>query len=143
MIETNNLFAYGTLMWPEVLEGVIGRRLKGRPATLTGFLRLRVIGEHYPAVIPSPGDEVDGLLYDGLTDTDFRHLDRFEGEEYDRVTVCIGHVSVEVYVLAAQWRHLAEEKPWRPEQMLAEHLAAFREEYKGWHDIPPQAGGEI
>lgn len=130
-----NLFAYGTLMWPEVLESVIGRRLQGTPATLSGFLRLRVKNEHYPVVVPSDGGQVKGVLYGGLTESEFLYLDRFEGEEYDRIAVQAGSVAAQAYVLSECWRHIAEDSPWHPEQVRPKHLAAFREEYKGWRDI--------
>ena len=94
-----NLFAYGTLMWPEVLEAVIGKRLSGVPATLHGYIRLRVKGEHYPVVLPSDAASVEGMLYKGLCDTDFAHLDRFEGVEYDRTAVSQDGIEAQVYLL--------------------------------------------
>jgi gamma-glutamylcyclotransferase (GGCT)/AIG2-like uncharacterized protein YtfP len=129
------LFAYGTLMWPEVLEAVIGRQLDGSPATLSGYLRLRVKGEHFPAVIPSEQDDVEGVLYENLCAEDFRLLDRFEGEEYDRKGVRIEDMDAQVYVLAARWHHLAEQQPWYASEMQPEHLAAFCQAYKGWRDL--------
>ncbi len=130
-----NLFAYGTLMWTEVLESVIGRPLAGVPATLPGYRRIRIKGVHYPAVISSGNDEVTGVLYDGLSEADFRNLDRFEGEEYERLTVCVAGKAAEVYVLSPAWMHLADTRSWHPEDMEAEHLAAFRTGYKGWRDL--------
>ncbi len=136
-----NLFSYGTLMWPEVLEAVIGRRLEGVAASLSGYVRLRVRGEHYPAVVPSARDEVEGVLYQNLNTDDFRHLDRFEGREYDRTVVRIGDVDAQVYVLAGPWYHLAEQRPWYAEEMRPEHLAAFCREYKGWRDLNSTTSG--
>ena len=130
-----NLFAYGTLMWPEVLEAVIGRRLEGEKVTLRGFRRLRIKGEHYPAIIAASGNSVSGVLYDGLTPEDFEHLDRFEGEEYQRKRQQIDNTSVQVYVLAENWIHILEETPWVPEQLSVERLASFCSEYKGWTDL--------
>lgn len=130
-----NLFAYGTLMWPEVLESVIGRHLDGVRATLGGYQRRRIIGEHYPAIIPASGEVVDGILYENLTEADFLHLDLFEGEEYDRVTVQIGNIEAQAYVLAERWRHIMDKQPWLPEHLSPEHLAIFCDEYKGWHQL--------
>lgn len=129
-----NLFAYGTLMWPEVLEAVIGRRLQGTPAVVHGYRRLRVRGERYPAVVPSASDSVEGILYGNLGDSEFEHLDRFEGLEYDRRTALVNGLEAQLYVLAGAYRHLADRALWRPEDMQAEHLAAFCTEYKGWHN---------
>lgn len=127
-----NLFAYGTLMWPEVLKSVIGRQLEGTPVTLQGYRRLRIKGEQYPAVIPATGDEVGGILYTDLSASEFLHLDRFEGEEYDRVAVRIDGTEANLYVLAEGWLHIADDQIWLPEQMSPDHLAAFCNEYKGW-----------
>jgi gamma-glutamylcyclotransferase (GGCT)/AIG2-like uncharacterized protein YtfP len=130
-----NLFAYGTLMWPEVLEAVIGRSLRGTPAMVRGFLRLRVKGRFYPALVDAHfHDAVEGILYRGLTEEEFRHLDRFEGEEYDRREVGIGAGQAQVYVLSRGCRHLADSCLWRPEDVQQEHLETFCREYKGWHN---------
>lgn len=129
----NHLFAYGTLMWPEVLAAVIGRPLSGTPATLSGFRRMRVKEELYPALVKSYSREaVKGILYRDLTEEEFRFLERFEGEEYDRKEVCIGAEQAQVYVLSRAWRHIADSRLWRPEDMQKEHLEAFCSEYKGW-----------
>ncbi len=127
-----NLFAYGTLMWPEVITAVIGRCPAGEPAMLPGYRRLRVKGEHYPVIVRSAGDAVEGIVYCGLTAAEFERLDAFEGEEYDRIAVSIGQVKASVYVLSEEWKHIADSMPWFPEQLSAEHLAAFCAEYKGW-----------
>jgi gamma-glutamylcyclotransferase (GGCT)/AIG2-like uncharacterized protein YtfP len=121
-----NLFAYGTLMWPEVLEAVIGRPLSGTPAVLRGFVRIRVKGELYPALLDSHcNDVVEGMLYRDLTEKEFRSLDRFEGGEYDRKEVCVGAEQAHTYVLSHTWRHIADPRPWRPEDMREEYITAF------------------
>ena len=131
MNEVNHLFAYGTLMWPEVLEAVIGRPLSGVPATLSGFRRMRVKQAFYPALVNSHSrDTVEGVLYRDLAAEDFRCLDRFEGGEYERKHVCIATEPAHVYVLSHAWRHLADARPWRPEDMPKEQLEAFCSEYK-------------
>ncbi|HSR88284.1 MAG TPA: gamma-glutamylcyclotransferase family protein [Pontiella sp.] len=127
-----NLFAYGTLMWPEVLEAVINRPLIGTPASLRGFLRIRVKGACYPALIESRSrDVVEGMLYRDLTEEEFRHLDRFEGDEYERREVLTEADQAHVYVLSHARRHLADSRPWSPEDMGVESLEAFCREYKG------------
>ena len=126
-----NLFAYGTLMWPEVLESVMGRWLKGEEAVLTGYTRLRVKDQHYPVMIQSLEDSVEGILYTGLTEQEFQCLDVFEGVEYDRLIVEFGEIRAQVYVLSNDWKHIATSEPWHPEQLKPEHLARFCSECKG------------
>ncbi len=127
-----NLFAYGTLMWPEVLESVIGRRPAAEPAVLAGFRRQRVKGEHYPVMVRLAESAVEGMLYRGLTDEEFRHLDLFEGAEYDRAGVHVNETPAIAYLLSHDWKHIADAQAWEPEQLKPEHLAAFCAEYKGW-----------
>jgi gamma-glutamylcyclotransferase (GGCT)/AIG2-like uncharacterized protein YtfP len=130
-----NLFTYGTLMWPEVMKAVSGRRPAGEDAVLAGYRRLRVKGEVYPVIVPSADDSVEGLLYRGLDEEALRRLDRFEGEEYERVEVQVGAETAYAYVLSKHCRHIAEDTPWQPEQLAPEHIAAFCSDYKGWLDL--------
>jgi gamma-glutamylcyclotransferase (GGCT)/AIG2-like uncharacterized protein YtfP len=130
-----NLFAYGTLMWPEVLAAVMGRRLAGEEATLAGYERLRVVGQHYPVIVPMTDSDVEGVLYRDLTDQEFDAVDAFEGEEYNRVEVRVGDTTAQVYVLNELFRHIAASEPWHPEQLTPEHLAAFCGEYTGWDQL--------
>jgi gamma-glutamylcyclotransferase (GGCT)/AIG2-like uncharacterized protein YtfP len=130
-----NLFAYGTLMWPEVLESVTGERPGGRKAVLRGYRRLRVKGETYPVVVESEEDVVEGILYRGLSAAAFELLDRFEGAEYDRVHIDLNGTAVFVYVVAHDWKHIIDSRLWNPADMRPEDLAAFCSEYKGWNEM--------
>jgi gamma-glutamylcyclotransferase (GGCT)/AIG2-like uncharacterized protein YtfP len=127
-----NLFAYGTLMWPEVLESVVGRRLEGAPATVAGFRRYCVEGQSYPAAVAAEGERMEGVVYRDLTEREFRGLDAFEGEEYDRIEVMAGGAAVQIYVLSPAWTHILSPEPWSPERMSPGQLAEFCAEYKGW-----------
>ncbi len=120
-----NVFAYGTLMWPEVLEAVTGLQLAGEPHTLMGYKRLRVKGEIYPVIVPSAGDSVDGVLYQDVDVSALGRLDVFEGEAYNRIIESISGTDAWVYVLSDRWRHIADSKCWFPEQLTQDQLAGF------------------
>lgn len=137
------LFAYGTLMWPEVMQSVVGRRLLGVSARLSGYRRLRVKGEHYPVIIASLEDTVDGILYTDLSEHEFELLDQFEGEEYERVSVRIGNSEAQVYVLADGWWHIVNPCIWRAEDVRPEHLRSFCNEYKGWNSLKKHINQKI
>jgi gamma-glutamylcyclotransferase (GGCT)/AIG2-like uncharacterized protein YtfP len=52
-----HLFTYGTLMFPEVWQAVVGRQFETTPAQLPGYEIYRVAGALYPGIIavnPSP-----------------------------------------------------------------------------------------
>ena len=79
-----NLFCYGTLQLPEVIADVIGRVPPSQPAELLSYVRYRVTGERYPAVVPRKDASTPGVLYFRLNPLELRRLDRFEGSEYCR-----------------------------------------------------------
>ena len=132
-----NLFAYGTLMWPEIMSDVIGRKIEGCPARLSGARRLRVKDQVYPSLVPSEGSEVDGIIYFDLTESEIVALDRFEGDEYVRrpAEVLCGERTeqAEVYFASAVGLQLMGQVDWAPDYLPPPLLQQFRESYKGWH----------
>ena len=83
------MFVYGTLMVPQVMQDVCGYIGAGTPAQLAGYDRRLVRDEVYPAILPCPGSAVSGLLYRGVSPTQLRRLDAFEGEYYRRSPVIV------------------------------------------------------
>ena len=123
-------------MWPEIIAGVIGRMIEGRPAVLKDVRRLKVTNQVYPALVPADGGEVNGVFYENLRPEDFVALDRFEGPEYDRrtVTVFIDGKSMpcETYFTSGIGMAQLEPTDWMPADLTSENLRRFRETYKGW-----------
>ena len=56
------LFIYGTLRDDALREAVLGRPTPLRPATLPDHRVMRVAGETFPMVVPSPGNLLEGAL---------------------------------------------------------------------------------
>jgi hypothetical protein len=78
-------FFYGTLLDPDVMALVIGRRLPPSafvPAVLPGHSRRRAKGMTYPIVVRDPADEVLGAVVGGLTSRDVARLAAYEGPGY-------------------------------------------------------------
>lgn len=66
-------------------------------AKLNGFRRSKVRGVKYPALIQTDElDLVEGVLISGLTALDFKYLDWFEGDEYERVSADVETAGGEV-----------------------------------------------
>lgn len=98
-IATRSAFFYGTLIHPRVLRRVLGHagtNLKIAPALLEGWVRHRVRGADFPAIISAkdshdffkteadPASEcVRGSYVTGLTFDDMKRLDRFESGYYE------------------------------------------------------------
>ena len=89
-----DLFCYGSLQIPMVIEAVVGRRFKGRAAELNGYAAFEVRRAEYPGIRPTPHRTTPGKIYFRLTSGELAILDRFEGPLYQRrrlvVRMCDG-----------------------------------------------------
>ena len=140
MKETKNFFAYGTLMCDQIMAEVSGVCPRCVPATLSGYRRLRVKAEPYPAVVPNTDCRVDGIVYQNVPPSAWDRLDRFEGEMYSRETVQVwlrggSAVPAATYVLRPQFRGCLDEAEWDLAAFLREEKGRFRRSYKGYLDL--------
>ncbi|GAA2435489.1 gamma-glutamylcyclotransferase family protein [Streptomyces macrosporus] len=115
------LFVYGTLRFPEVLRALLGRVPARTPADVAGWRAAPLEGRLYPGLVPAE-ETVTGLLLEDLTPAEWRVLDAFEGDEYDRRRLaltdgrhCCAYVWSAGRVLPGTWsvedfaeRHLAD-----------------------------------
>ncbi len=134
-----NIFTYGSLMFPEVWERVVGSKYRASPATLHGYLRRGVRNESYPVIVQQGQEShVDGMLYFGISTEDLTRLDRFEGEYYVRhsVEVITGRQNVCLeafaYVLSERYRHLLSDRDWDPGFFREHDLHLFLADYVGF-----------
>ena len=128
------LFAYGSLMVPAVWQAVCGVPALQRPATLTGYARFRVRGQHFPGIMPVTGATTEGVLIDDIDDTLWRRLDEFESTFYERLVVAVETPEAPVlaacaYVVAAAHRQGLTRERWTPERFTADHLDAYLARY--------------
>ncbi|MDR5682820.1 MAG: 16S rRNA (cytidine(1402)-2'-O)-methyltransferase [Armatimonadota bacterium] len=100
---TADVFAYGTLRDPALVERLTGRAFDTEPAVLPGW---RAVGPQtsrsgYEEIAPDPHAEVHGLLLRGVDAASLRCLDAYE-VEYERRTLSVrvgGHtVPAQVYL---------------------------------------------
>ena len=128
------LFAYGTLLVPELLSAIVGRAIEGRPAILTGYVCRRVHHAAYPAIMPRAGESTLGQVYFGIDETQWRHLDAFESDQYERRLVAVSlpggsHTTAYTYRLAdAYKRHLTDEV-WDIKHFRRHHLKRYLTEF--------------
>ena len=88
-------FFYATLLDPDVMALVIGRRLPPSafvPAVLPGHLVLRQFDSRQVVVVPDTADRVRGVVVGGLSSRDVARLAAFEGPGYriSRLKVRVG-----------------------------------------------------
>jgi len=84
MRNRDDLFCYGTLCVEEVVETVLGRVPPSQPAQLQGYACHVIEGEVYPALFQSDLSTCNGKVYSGVSEAEFRLLDRYEGCQYHR-----------------------------------------------------------
>ena len=135
-----NFFAYGSLIFEEVMYAVTGRHFEHCEAILVGYSRYQVRNASYPGLIQQINGRIEGVLYKDLDTLSWRQLDRFEGEYYARTAV---HVMIdweetteaETYVFRETHRSLLSDEPWDSERFRMEHLDAFLGRYPGFERI--------
>jgi gamma-glutamylcyclotransferase (GGCT)/AIG2-like uncharacterized protein YtfP len=82
-----NLFVYGILLSPQILEVVTGKRFESEPAVLSDFERFAVSGKAYPAAIASKKSVIKGILLKNVDNYSLEVLDEFEGDEYKKLSI--------------------------------------------------------
>ncbi len=134
-----NLFAYGTLMDPEIMRRVSGFESRSLRAVLFGYVRKALRGEVYPAITPRRGASVEGILYFDLPPEAVERLDRFEGALYKRtevVAVLEGGKPEEVdalaYVIVPEHLDRLSERGWSFEKFLHSGKGRFQRSYEGY-----------
>lgn len=137
MEKKERVFAYGTLISPEIMARASGQdRLTGEPARLKDYRRVLVQDEVYPGIYPCPGKDVDGLLYEGLTPEAIARLDAFEGEYYQRMALYVETagkmVRASVYVFKKRYHHLLTRKSWDYHEFRKKGKEYFTASYSGF-----------
>lgn len=124
-------FFYGTLMDALVFEMVIGKNHSGirkQPAVLKDFKRVKVNGAKYPAVFSSIGEQVEGILVEGITSEYAVCLDEFEDDQYERQNVSVSlndgkNINALVYIAGPKM--LLEDKAWDLEEWVLNDRSQF------------------
>lgn len=129
---TKHLFAYGTLMIPEIWTAVTGSESVGEPATLRSHARLLVAGADFPGLVVSndPNRRVAGCLYRDLDESLFQRLDRYEDDFYQRRQVNVDcatgeQLACQTYLVPREHHHLLSDSEWNPETFRANALSRY------------------
>ena len=123
------LFAYGTLMFPAIINSVIGRVPRGQPAVVKGYRRLVVLGEQFPGLVRDGQEDVPGLLYQDLTAEEWKRLSAFEDEFYDLQEVCAhcswGTTTALAYLVPSSRKSVLSDRAWNPDRFEKSQLSKF------------------
>lgn len=133
----NHLFAYGTLMCGDIMQVAAGCVPSSASAILCGYSRRRVKDAAYPAIISEATGIVEGRLYCNLPVSAWECLDRFEGDQYERVavTVTTDHdklIDAQTYAWKSAGLHYLDKCDWNFEAFLRSGKNDFMEQYPGF-----------
>jgi gamma-glutamylcyclotransferase (GGCT)/AIG2-like uncharacterized protein YtfP len=134
------LFVYGTLMCEEIFEQVTGTIPIARKAILKEFRRFSVKNEHYPGVVGQKGFQVEGLIYDNISEQSWDLLDSFEGDMYFRQEVEVHlengkRLDAFVYVVKPEYTHLMGTYDWSYDRFMTSGKAQFVGGYSGFRGL--------
>ena len=132
-----HVFTYGSLMFEQVWNEVVRGNYRSCPGTVSGFVRLSIQQEHYPAMLPGPvSSKVEGVLYLDIDAEDLTRLDQFEGSIYARRDVQVmtdnNIHAAQAYVLKDSYRNLVSKQEWDPEKFKDEGIHQFLGGYFGF-----------
>lgn len=100
-----HVFVYGTLLFPEILNGLTGRTFPDTAATLPGYKRLRVKYGDYPAVVAAEGEQVQGKLIPNVDARSLEMLRFYEGDDYECVETFVHLEHKKVKAMVFVWKN--------------------------------------
>ena len=126
--DPRRLFAYGTLIFPEVVSALLGRTPTHTAATLPSHARFALREREYPGLVPAEGASTSGILWEGISPGEFEILDHYESDLYECRQLAIfpgaGKTArdASVYVVPARYRNLLTTDPRDPVRFARDHL---------------------
>ena len=121
-----NLFAYGTLIFADIWQKVVGHVVESTPAELSGYRVRRVLDDLFPVMLSgTTEDRATGVIYYDLTDRELQLLDHYESHLYERIEVHPvakdgASVACQAYLLREEYRSAATDEVWTT-AWFAEH----------------------
>jgi gamma-glutamylcyclotransferase (GGCT)/AIG2-like uncharacterized protein YtfP len=122
-----NLFVYGDLMFPEIMQRVCGGTFKSACGEIHGYARFRIKEEVYPGLTDFPDMATDGVIYFDVDPASAAKLDTFEGDMVERVDVNVQTedgewVEAETYVVRKKQRKHLTSLAWEEYDFRRDHL---------------------
>jgi gamma-glutamylcyclotransferase (GGCT)/AIG2-like uncharacterized protein YtfP len=125
------LFVYGSLMFAEVTEVLIGRNPQRTQATVDGWRVISLPGKVYPGLMQSVGAIAVGQLIHDLTNQEWAIMDAFENDIYD--LKCLQPRELKspawAYVLECL---IANPVGWNPQHFATTHLTEYLATCQRW-----------
>ncbi|AWB32545.1 gamma-glutamylcyclotransferase family protein [Orrella marina] len=133
-VMSHNVFAYGSLMFPGVMQDLLGHPVQGHAVTLAGWSRHALSFRVYPGAVPAMStSQIEGVVWQDLSDEDLRILDGFEGDEYLRCQVSLelpAGDTVKAWIY--QWKDISLLLGnWDVQRFAANELETFVDVHRG------------
>lgn len=125
------LFAYGSLLFPDVLHVLIGRDPEREPAAVDGWRVVALPDVVYPTLIRDGDGFAAGDLLIGLTPAEWQILDAFEASGYDLAPVRTRDGQA-AYAYAEPDADTIAREPWDAQSFGAVHLTSYVERCTRW-----------
>jgi gamma-glutamylcyclotransferase (GGCT)/AIG2-like uncharacterized protein YtfP len=133
------LFVYGSLLFPQVLEALLGRSPELTAAAAAGWRVAALTGRQYPGLLPSDRHAI-GILITDLTPDEWRVLDAFEDDVYELRRLALTDTRhAWAYVCPDDREALTDD--WDAERFAAEHLASYVKVCAAWRRRYDAAAG--
>ena len=136
------LFAYGSLMYPEIIEIVLGRSIADLEiceAVLKGYRRVALDSVPYPSTIRDENAKIDGVLIRGLGLHDISRLDMYEDKHYARISTSVetsdGIQNADAYIDCRYPRTVRE---WDRKEWEQEYLSLFTKQLRRHYASRPR-----
>lgn len=118
------LFCYGTLRFDAVLESLLGRVPRKKPASAPGYRAAALQDRVYPGLVSDEeGGSVTGVVLTDLTDKEWHILEAFEDERYELREVQLSN-------RRRAWTYVwkggdVQADQWDAAEFETQHLAAY------------------
>jgi gamma-glutamylcyclotransferase (GGCT)/AIG2-like uncharacterized protein YtfP len=137
-----HVFTYGTLMFPEVWQAVVGRQFVSLEGTAKGFAIYRVVDAVFPGIVAVGEREmVRGVVYLDVDHASITRLDLFEDDFYERQTLWVEcedgqRRAAEAYVVPPQNRQVLTDEPWQRASFISSGgLEQFIRRFQGFQRV--------
>jgi gamma-glutamylcyclotransferase (GGCT)/AIG2-like uncharacterized protein YtfP len=119
-----NVFTYGTLMYPEVWQTVVGRQFATVEGIAPGYAVYRVSNAVFPGMVAAQDESVRGVVYLDVDPVSLARLDKFEDDFYERQSVRVEcdddqQRTAEAYIVPPASRGVLTDEPWNRETFRA------------------------
>ncbi|NNE93055.1 MAG: gamma-glutamylcyclotransferase [Verrucomicrobiales bacterium] len=138
-----NLFAYGTLLVPEIWELVTGCSVPELEAEIRGFEIRRVKGGDFPVIFESenPDAVVPGRVFRDLNQKTIARLDTYEDTFYERIDVRAdlkaggGEIECQTYAVpVSEAMRISAGETWTLEWFKNHAFEAYLSRLQGWRE---------